>query len=77
MKLVDKKCDKCSKVFEDLFDDDVKCACGGSLIRLYRSTRIEIFKPGYYENFELEPIYIDTKKQFQKECDKRGLVRVF
>lgn len=78
MKLVDKKCEDCGKVFEDVFDDEaLVCDCGGKLLRLYSSARIELFKAGWYENFELFPIYIDTKKQFQQECDKRGLVRVF
>ena len=36
-----------------------------------------MYKLGYYENFEAEPIYIETKKQFKQELDKRGLVRVF
>jgi hypothetical protein len=76
MKLVDKKCDKCGNVQVDIFDDDLTCACGGNLLRLYNSARIEIFQAGYYENFELEPIYIGTKKQFKKELDIRGLVRV-
>jgi hypothetical protein len=77
LKLVDKRCEKCSKIYEYMIDkDDDKCACGGNLLRLY-SVKPEIFKAGYYENFEFDPIYIETKKQFKQECDKRGLVRVF
>ena len=77
MKLVDKRCDKCNKVYEYMLDsDDNNCECGGKLLRLY-SVKPEIFKAGWYENFEFDPIYIDTKKQFQQEMDKRGLVRVF
>jgi len=56
--------------------DDSKCECGSTLLRLY-SVKPEIFKAGWYENFEFDPIYIDTKKQFKKEMNKRGLVRVF
>ena len=77
MKLVDKRCSKCNKVYENMLaEDNDKCSCGSELLRLY-SVKPEIFQAGWYENFELEPIYIDTKKQFQKEMDKRGLVRVF
>jgi len=78
MKLVDKKCKTCGKVYTDLIDsDNDKCECGDPLFRIF-STRVEKpFQVGMYENFELEPIYIETKKQFQEECDKRGLVRVF
>jgi len=77
MKLVDKRCNKCNKVYEYMLDkDDSKCQCGGILLRLY-SVKPEIFKAGWYENFEFDPIYIDTKKQFKQEMDKRGLVRVF
>jgi hypothetical protein len=78
MKLIDKRCNNCKKVFTDLFDDDSrKCDCGGVLERLYSSPRLEIFQAGYYENFEFEPIYIETKKQFNQELKKRGLVRVW
>ncbi len=59
-----------------LDSDKSKCECGGNLLRLY-SVKPEIFKAGWYENFEFEPIYIDTKKQFKQELNKRGLVRVF
>ena len=77
MKIIDKRCDICKKVYEDMLDsDDDKCACGGKLLRLY-SVRPEIFQAGWYENFEFEPIYIETKKQFNNEMKKRGLVRVF
>ena len=77
MKIVDKRCEDCKKVYENLIDGDKdKCGCGGKLLRLY-SVKPEIFKVGWYENFEYDPIYIDTKKQFKKELDKRGLVRVF
>jgi len=78
MKLVDKRCEKCKKVFADLFEDDNrKCDCGGKLLRMFSNPRIELFKAGYYENFEFDPIYIDTKKQFNQELKKRGLVRVW
>jgi hypothetical protein len=77
MKFVDKRCNKCNKIYEYLLDNDNdNCKCGGKLLRLY-SIKPEIFKVGWYENFEPNPIYIETKKQFQKELDKRGLVRVF
>jgi len=77
MKLVDKKCKKCGRVYRDLFDSDTdKCECGEVLLRIFSFTRIKPFQPGYYENFEYDPIYIEDKKQFKDECDKRGLVRV-
>ena len=77
MKLVDKRCSKCKRIYEYMLDsDNSKCECGGNLLRLF-SIKPEIFKVGYYENFEAEPIYIETKKQFKQELDKRGLVRVF
>ncbi|MBC8388256.1 MAG: hypothetical protein H8E13_09460 [Actinobacteria bacterium] len=78
MKLIDKKCKKCGRVYTDLFDiDNDKCECGSPLIRIFSFTRIKPFQSGFYENFELEPIYIEDRKQFKQECDKRGLVRVF
>ena len=76
MKIVDKRCEDCKKVYEymDNASKD-KCKCGGRLLRLY-SIKPEIFQVGYYENFDHDPIYIESKKQFQQECDKRDLVRV-
>ncbi len=78
MKLVDKKCKNCGKVYTDLFevDNDI-CECGSKLYRIFSFTRIKPFQPGFYENFEYDPIYIEDRKQFKQECDKRGLVRVF
>ena len=77
MKLVDKKCKKCGKVYIDLLDDFIDiCECGSRLYRIYSCRKDKPFQEGMYENFEYEPIYIETKKQFQNELDKRGLVRV-
>jgi hypothetical protein len=76
MKLVDKKCRECGKVYEYMLDSENDiCECGKPLYRIF-SVKPEIFKAGYYENFEAQPIYIETKKQLQQELDKRGLVRV-
>ena len=58
-----------------LDSDSNDCTCGGKLLRLY-SVKPEIFQAGYYGNFEFDPIYIGTKKQFNNEMKKRGLVRV-
>ncbi len=90
MKLVDKKCRNCGKVYRDLIDTDSdadsdkdsakdsdKCECGELLYRIFSFRPDIFFKPGFYENFEYDPIYIENKKQFKQECDKRGLVRVF
>ena len=78
MKLVDKKCKICGKVYIDLIDsDNDRCECSEPLYRIYSARIQKPFQEGMYENFEYEPIYIENKKQFKNECDKRGLVRVF
>jgi len=78
MKLVDKKCKNCGRVYTNLFEEDNDvCKCGSPLARIFSFTRIKPFQAGFYENFELEPIYIEDRKQFKQELDKRGLVRVF
>ena len=78
MKLIDKKCKNCGKVYTDLIEEDKdKCGCGSKLYRIFSFTRIKPFQSGWYENFEYDPIYIEDRKQFKQECDKRGLVRVF
>jgi len=78
MKLVDKRCKNCGKVYIDLFDSDIDiCECGDVLLRIFSFRPDVFFKPGFYENFEYDSIYIENKKQFKQELDKRGLVRVF
>lgn len=83
MKLIDVRCEpsngistSCGKVINDVFDDEMvgqPCECGGIYRRMYSARIFKEFVPRFYENFEHEPIYIETREQFKEECDKRNL----
>lgn len=80
MKLVDFKCLKCNKVYEDLIlDEKIKyfCKCGNVLTRIYGYRKNPEFIPDFYHNFEHKPIFIESRKQFKEECVKRDLERVY
>jgi len=76
MKLVDMKCNLCSKVYEDVFYDgieELKCSCGGKLLRIFSCRKYPEYPEGFYENFDHEPLYIRDRSHFYKEAKKRGL----
>ena len=72
MKLIDVKCPDCGKTQEDVFEE-APCDCGGTLKRMYSFRKFSEFKPGLYENFGHEPIYVESRDQFKDECEKRNL----
>ena len=75
MKIVDKKCPNCNLVIADLIAEEIDlCSCGFELKRIFGFRKLKEFKPGLYEHFEHEPIYIENREQYREECDKRGLV---
>ena len=40
------------------------------------TVRIQIFRPMWYEDIDIQPIYIESKRQLREECKKRNLVAV-
>jgi len=78
IKIVDKKCLKCGKIYYDVVDSDVKKCniCGGELVRIYGMRKYKEYPAGYYENFEEtdgQPVYIKDREHFWKEAKKRGI----
>jgi hypothetical protein len=49
--------------------------CGVEMDRIYGFQKPKEFIPGLYEHFETNPIYIDSKEQYRRETEKRGLVQ--
>ena len=75
MIIVDKKCPNCNTIVKDLFADDIdNCSCGHELKRIFGFQKQKEFVAGLFDNFEHDPIYIDSRQQYSEECDKRGLV---
>jgi len=78
MKFADFKCEKCGKLYEDLeLYKEHKCKCGQNLKRIYSYNNFPEFIPDFYENFEHNAIWIESRKQFKNECKKRNLERVY
>ena len=48
--------------------------CGTVMRRIIPSQgATQIFKAGYWEDMDVEPVHISSKKQLIEECKKRGL----
>ena len=47
------------------------CKCSNNSL-----PNMHIFKPMWYEDIDVQPIYIESKRQLKEECKKRNLVAV-
>lgn len=81
MPLYDYECKVCGKTFEALscISDrrSVLCDCGGGCRLLISKPNFHPFPEGPWEHLDVEPVYISSKKQLKRECDKRGLSSVY
>lgn len=77
MILVDKRCIKCGNVesYCDKDSMDLCPDCNSEMLRIYGFKKPKEFIPGFYEHFEKEPIYIESREQYRQECEKRGCVQ--
>lgn len=74
IKIVDKRCDLCNRVYENVLNDtDNVCKCGGNLQRLFSYNKKVQMLPHWQEHMGNEPVYIEDRQHFDKECKKRGL----
>lgn len=70
MRIVDKKCEVCGKVFEDvILDEEIKC-CSKIAQRLFGYRKYSEFIPGYYSHFTHEDIYLDSPEAYARACKK-------
>ena len=44
------------------------CRCGNS-----KGTSMHVWKPMWYNDICDKPLYIETKKELKRECDKHGV----
>ena len=47
------------------------CKCSDNLL-----PNIHTFKPMFYEDLDVEPVWVESKRQLREECKKRNLVAV-
>ena len=76
MPLYDFKCKKCDTVFEGfkkIAEPNLECECGGKTEVLLNTKGRDWFQAHWNENIDEKPIYIESKKQYREECQKRGL----
>lgn len=75
--MVDKKCPTCKAVVELAYKDEVtKCSkCGTTMERIFGNGVAPEFRPQWFDGFEAEPIFIESREQFVKECESRGLTQ--
>lgn len=80
MPLREYKCLKCGLTFEILVrsfsQKEVSCpGCGSRrLQKLISRFYPDIFKPYWHHNLDVEPVYIESRKQEKEEFEKRGLI---
>jgi hypothetical protein len=49
------------------------CECGEWMQQIIVSPQIEVFPSGYWEDIDVNPVYISSKRQLVEECTKRGV----
>ena len=77
IKIVDKRCNECEKVYQDIIDEDFnKCECGGKLERLFTLNKDMQMLGHWNEHMGHTPVYINDREHFKKEIKKRGLEEV-
>lgn len=47
--------------------------CNETVEIVLTAPKVHTFPAGYWDNLDINPVYIDSKKQLKEECDKRGL----
>ena len=74
------QCRMCNRIFDahqsiNKMTEYTKCECGGEAKKLWTSKNlgnVRVFKPEWYNHIAQTPIFIESKKQLQTECAKRG-----
>lgn len=77
----DFKCLDCEHEFNRIVKiadrEYVHCPCGSKVKQILRTQEPIMFRAGWYEHIDLNPVYIGSKRQLRGECDKRGLTSTY
>jgi len=76
MPLYDLKCNSCGFEFETLcrIASYPTCPrCSANVRLLIKRVRTKLFPAGWWNDIGPEPIYISSRSQLKKECDKHGV----
>lgn len=76
MPLYDFKCLRCEKEFEEFTEVDKLpfCSCGGITRKIWKKfPNRDWFRPFVSEDFNGEPILVETKNHLKNLCKKHGV----
>jgi len=78
MPLYDVKCETCGATEERFiplkdFNLKIKCNCGNNMTRLMSPPHKDWFRPHWNENFDLKPIYVESKSHYKQLCKQYGV----
>ncbi len=77
MPLYDVKCAKCNKEFEAFAKiaqrGSIKCECGGLAAIMLSSNKRDWFRPFISEDFNGEPIEVQSKEHYKRLCKEHGV----
>ena len=73
-------CKSCHKGYEEYTTVEKRnesiCPSCGSIdtpIQIGKFNRGHVFKPGFYEHLDTDPVYVSNRQQMKDECKKRGV----
>lgn len=73
-------CKQCNKVYSEYStiadrnnSNCPECGSSDTPIQISNFNRGHVFRPGFYEHLDTEPVYVGSKKQMKEECKKRGV----
>jgi putative FmdB family regulatory protein len=78
MPLYEYICQDCNREFEAIQSianrERAMCDCGSlNTKQLISPTKKDWFRPHWNEHLDSQPIFIESKEHYKKECEKRGL----
>lgn len=83
MPLYQYECKTCKKKWEEFrtiitrntFNKCRRCGDGGKLVM--KASQVSTFKPLHMTNLDVEPVFVESKKQLKEECKKRGVMSAY